>query len=53
MKKGIIINVSRGVGKEGQHLSPATLEIFGRIAILSINIKNHKVYPQCLQVIHN
>ena len=38
-KKGIIINESRGVGKESQHLSTATLEIFGRIAILSINIK--------------
>ena len=39
-KKGIIINVSRGLGKESQHLSPATLEISGRIAILSINIKS-------------
>ena len=51
-KKGIIISVSRGVGKEGQHLSPATLEIFGRIAILSINIKSLFSPREYVQVRH-
>ena len=44
--------MSRGVGKEGQYLSPATVEIFSRIVILSINMKSLFSPREYVQVRH-